>query len=194
MSLHKSIRPEIKENYALYKELLHDRKCISTPVIDISEQKKNQKNFLAQTEIIEHISLTDEITFSIEVKVSNYKYFLFILKCNRLSERPFFHYDSDGAAHRNYEEDTTPLKFQIISTPHFNCFNENGLSIAYKTAQLENEAERTALEDISLCVAHFCNESNIRLSDENYPTISIMAGTLPYDISIKDPNKGVQFL
>ncbi|MBC7553970.1 MAG: hypothetical protein H7257_08325 [Taibaiella sp.] len=86
----------------------------------------------------------------IEVNKQNYKRFSFILRCITLSQRPFFHYDSAGASHRNYD-DSLPLKEQKVDTPHFNCFKESGLSWAYKTEKLKNESERIALEDIYLC-------------------------------------------
>jgi hypothetical protein len=194
MSLHKSKRPEIKERYPLYTQLLKERKLVIESPIDVSEVKKNNRNYLATNTLVKHIRLSDEITFTIEVNQSNYKRFYFLLRCINLSDKPFFHYDSGGTAHRNYDEDSVPLKFQMIKTPHFNCFLESGLSWAYYTDQLKDSKESIALQDISLCLAHFCYESNIRLGEDAFPEINIAPGTLQFDIDKQDPNKGVPFL
>ena len=82
----------------------------------------------------------------------------------------------------------------VHTSPHFNCFNEKGESVAYKTEQLKNEQERVALEDINLCMSHFCYESNIRLNDDEYPGISILSSTLQLPIIKDDPNSGVEFI
>src|ERR1700733_8118374 len=132
----KIIIPEIRDNYSFYNRLLKERKSIFDSVIGISEIRKNQKNYLINTTEVKHIQLTDKIILTSEVKINNHKYFLFKLRYINLSETPFFHYDSDGATHRNYGNENLPLKEQQVTTPHFNCFNENGLSVAYKTDKL----------------------------------------------------------
>ncbi len=194
MSYHKSKDPKIKEKYPLYTQLLKERKSVIESPINVSEPKKNNGNYLTTKTFVRHISLNDEIIFTIEVNQNNYKHFHFLLRCINLTNRPFFHYDSNGTAHRNYDEDSVPLKFQMVKTPHFNCFLESGLSWAYYTDQLKDSKERIALQDISLCLAHFCHESNIRLGEDSFPEINIAPGTLQFDIDNQDPNKGVQFL
>ncbi len=189
----KIIITEIRDKYADYTTLLTGRKSVFEQVINITEKKGNNKNFLTNRDVnVKHSSLTDAITLIAEVRVDNYKYFNFKLRCRSLSEVPFFRFDSDGETHRNYD-DSIPLSEQQITTPHFHRFNENGLLIAYKTDKLLNEQERIALEDISLCVIHFCHESNIRLNDDDFPGISIMPGTFQFETENNDPNKGVNF-
>lgn len=194
MSLKKSRNPEIKENYALYTQLLKEQKHIKEAVITVSERRKNQNNRLAKQTFVEHVNLNDEISFTVEVNVGNYKCFWFILRCTNLSESPFFHYDSSGATHRNYDENSIPLTYQPIKTPHFNHFNENGLSLAYQPKQSGTEDEQIDFCDLSF-IKHFCIESNITLKEgEGFPGINIMTGTIPFDTENNDPNKGAQFL
>ena len=190
----KFIIPEIRDNYPLYTTLLKDSKAVFEEIIDISIPKKSNKNFLSRDNVgIKHITLTEEILFIADVKINDHKYFHFKLKCNSLCETPFFRYDSDGSSHRNYD-DNIPLSEQLITTPHFNCFNEDGIGIAYKTDQLKDDKKRAALEDINLCMPHFCHESNMRLNDSEFPKISISQGTLPLTLTKDDPNSGVDFI
>ena len=95
---------------------------------------------------------------------------------------------------RFFGKRSIPFADQQVTTPHFNCYNENCLNIAYKTEQLNNEEERKALEDINLCIAHYCNEANVRLKEDDFPTISILPGTLQLEIVQEDPNSNVKFI
>jgi hypothetical protein len=142
---------------------------------------------------VTHETISEEIIFISQVKARNYKYFHFKLKCTALCSTPFFRYDSDGDAHRNYD-DNIPLSKQQITTPHFHNFNDHGISMAYKTPELLNEATRTALEDISFSVVHFFNEGNIRLGVNDFPSVIILSRTLGLPQTEEDPNAGTKFL
>ncbi|UAY52702.1 hypothetical protein [Ferruginibacter albus] len=190
----KIVIPEIRDNYPLYTQLLKERKSTNERTIDVSSPKKSNRNFLIAENIsIKHSALNNNIEFIAEVKVDNHKYFLFKLRCKSLSETPFFRYDSDGCAHRNYDE-SIPFDEQLITTPHFNYFNQDGVLMAYKTEQLKDTNECEALQDINLCMSHYCMESNLRLNDEDFPSISILANTLQLPTVKDDPNSGVQFI
>jgi hypothetical protein len=182
--------PEIREQYSFYNQLLKERKSIFEEVIEIKE-RGNRGGFLENETAVKHISLSDDITFIAAVNIKNYKSFRFKLRCKKLSGTPFFRFDSDGTAHRNYDE-STPLGFQSISTPHFHHFSEKGECLAYKTDKLLNPAEAKALEDISLCVAHFCDESNLKLKESDYPDIQIVYG-LGFKAYDSDPLENIQF-
>ena len=190
----KVIIPEVRDNYILYTSLLKDKKSISQSIIDISRHKLSNPHFLINDSTdVKHPNIKDEIVFISEVKVKNYKYFLFKLKCISFCYTPFFRYDSDGSTHRNYDE-AIPLKEQQVTTPHFHYFNNSGISIAYKTKQLINAKSKEALEDINLCVAHFCSEANMRLNKDEFPAISILSKTLQLPLYDEDPNSGVNFI
>lgn len=186
-----SVNKDIKANYALYEKLLNERKSIFESVVDIKEIYNNA-NFLQQNVPVQHDLVKNNVELIVVVKVNNYRYFSFKLLCKDLSSTPFFRYDSDGDAHRNYSPDI-PLKEQQITTPHFHKFNEKGISFAYKTDIILNESERKALEDINLCIAFFCKESNIEPVKEDYPTIQINSKELPLDFSSIDPLLNVKF-
>ncbi len=77
----KDVDKNIKEKFSLYTSLLNERKSLSYQTIDVLELKKNNNHFLTKDTITSHITLPDEIVFTIDIKTSNYKYFQFKLKC-----------------------------------------------------------------------------------------------------------------
>jgi hypothetical protein len=183
--------PEIAAQYDFYVKLLAERKSVFEDVIEVSGVDGNNKNFLAKDSIVKHISINDELVLIVNVRIANYQYFQFKLRCKKLSGVPFFRYDSDGETHRNYD-DNIPLAEQQITTPHFHYFTKEGKCFAYKTDKLLEPREQKALEDIGICIAHFCDESNIRLGDNDYPEISITYG-LGLQLIENDPLKNIQF-
>jgi len=188
----KTIDKDIKNKYAFYQDLLEKRKSIFESVIDIKEISNNA-NYLEEKSETTHSTLNNLIDLIVTVKKNDYKYFQFKLRCKDLSETPFFRYDSDGIAHRNYENKDKILKEQQVTTPHFHHYNEDGLLLAYKTKSLLNEKEREALEDINLCITHYFQESNIRLNKEDYPTIIINSTEIPYEFEEDDPHSNIYF-
>jgi hypothetical protein len=190
----KVVSTNIKNNYPLYTILRKNRKSGVDKNIDISTPKPTNKNFLTNKKtLLKHITQSEEIVFISEVKIRDYKFFNFKIKCGSLCDMPFFRYDSDGPTHRNYDENI-PLAEQQVTTPHFHEFNKDGISIAYKTKQLLDDKERKALEDISLCAAHFYHEGNIRVGSNDFPTITILSNTLQLPHTEDDPNAGVNFI
>lgn len=166
---------EIKDGYDFYTKLLQERKFIFENVVEIRNVCSNQANYLENTATLKHETVVDENILIVQVRIENYKYFHFKLKCSKLSATPFFRYDSDGPTHRN-KDDNIPMSEQWITTPHFHKHTKEGKEIAYKTSKLLEVSEEKALQDIGLCIAHFCDESNIRLNQEDYPDIKITYG------------------
>lgn len=189
----KEIVTKFKEDYSTYKLLLEDTKSIFDNVIEINATGNNA-NTLEKIESIEHKSLNKDIDLIVNVKVNNNKFFQFKLRCKEYCNIPFFRFDSDGDTHRNYFENTTKLDAQQVKTPHFHIYNQDGLNIAYKTPQLENEKDRKALEDINLCIYHFFREANIILPNNHLPIVQIKGGSLDLDFSNDDPNANMTFL
>jgi len=188
----KEIRPEISTQYGFYNDLLKNRKSIFSALISVSEVGNNA-NILEDRIAITHSVLLNEIDLIVDVKMRNHNFFQFKLKCEDLSKVPFFRFDSDGDTHRNYDEDI-PLSKQQVTTPHFHFYNEKGINIAYKTKQLLDDAERVALEDINLCIKHFCHEANLRFNDDDFPEVEILHGDLKLKTTKEDPNSNVTFL
>lgn len=188
----KEIIPEIRDDYATYTVLVKDTKIAVDKIISITKSNNNA-NYIENNTDVKHISLPKEIVLIVTVKINNHKYFQFKLRCEELYKKPFFRFDSDGPTHRNYD-DNIRLEEQQVTTPHFNWYDANGLNIAYKTDKLLDEKERLALEDIDLCLAHYCHEANIRCIDDTFPEVLLETGELPLDMPpIDDPNANIQF-
>lgn len=183
---------EIKDNYDFYNNLLQQRKSIFSSIIDIKEIGNNN-NTLEKIESIKHIGIEDPMFLIVDVKLNNHNFFQFKLRYKEFIEQPFFRYDSDGDAHRNKIQGI-PLQQQRITTPHFHKFDKNGIEIAYKTDQLLDERECKALEDINLCIAHFCHEANIRFEEEDFPQVVIGSNTLGLTFEANDPNSNIDFI
>jgi hypothetical protein len=185
--------PQIQENYAFYNNLLLERKSIFAEVIEIN-QTGNNRNTLAYSTIVSHPNVEDDaMVLMVNVKVNNHDFFQFKLRYQPFVPAPFFRFDSDGETHRNKIEGIA-LEQQSITTPHFHKFNENGVEIAFKTDKLKDPKESAALEDINLCIKHFCHEANLRFQEDGFPEIIIGAGTLAFKITKEDPNQNITFL
>ena len=182
---------KIADNYDFYTKLVKERKLIFTDKIEINHIGNNA-NILEKTEAVKHTSITDELTFTVNVKLKNHNFFQFKLRNQNFCPQHFFRYDSDGETHRN-KIDGIPLKEQSIPTPHFHKYHENGYEIAYQTDKLLDENERKALEDINLCIKHFFHESNLRLNEDDFSDIFIMNNTLGFSLISTDPNENITF-
>lgn len=191
IKMSKEVVPAIRDKYVTYKKLLDERKSVFDSVIDINEVGNNA-NTLEKKTNLKHDNLPNDVELIVNVKINNYRFFQFKLKCKDLSGVPFFRYDSDGDTHRNYDG-VTPLSESSITTPHFHHFNENGVCLAYKTDKMLNEGELKALEDINLCVTYFCQESNIIPDKNDYPTIKINSTEFPFEFSEPDPLLNINF-
>jgi len=183
---------EIAENYDYYKKLLEERKSIFTEVIEINSVGNNA-NTLEKIEKVKHPITSDDLTFTVNVKVKNHNFFQFKLRYEKFCPKHFFRFDSDGDTHRN-NVDGIPLGKQSIPTPHFHKYHESGIEIAYQTDKLLDENEKKALEDINTCIAHFFHESNTRLKEDDISEVQIMTNTLGLSFSSNDPNENIDFL
>jgi hypothetical protein len=102
------------------------------------------------------------------------------LRCANFIKQPYFRFDSDGPAHRN-ENPKIPLEEQSIKTPHFNSFDENGNYIAYQNETLKNQTKAQIIaNDINFGISLFCMETNSKLNDNNFPTITELIQELDF--------------
>lgn len=160
---------EIRDKFDLFNELLHVDKTITTKEILLTPKKSNAVWLKGQSSVI-HKTISDEISFIVERSKRDSKYGIKLL-CNSLTGEPFFRFDSDGPAYRN-DFPEIPLEEQSVTTPHFNSFNVNGKSIAYKNQTLKKEKEAQHIaEDINFGVSLFCMESNSKLSNGDFPVV-----------------------
>jgi len=168
--LMKNINLDIAQNFSKFERLLGDKKHTTESQISLDKTKPNRHDINYAEMEVEHTELDDKITLIIESKKNNHKDFKFKLRCPSLSQTPFFRYDSDGPTHFNRNSDV-PLIQQMITTPHFNSFDNAGRNIAYKTDKLLDEKEAKALEDLNFSFIHFCFESNLRYPLDDFTSI-----------------------
>lgn len=186
------INAEIQSDYTTFVNLVNDRKHTTEKLIYLNDKKPNRQdtNYYDR-----HLSYPlKDIKLIIEARQNVKTCFRFKLRCEEFTKEPYFRFDSDGATHRNLDK-TLPLSKQIIKTPHFNTFDKGGNGIAYRTDELENPStEAVLLNDITLCFAHFCHESNIRFPQEDFSEIiPFPSDILPLDTNNEDPLANINF-
>jgi len=186
------INEEIKNNYVTFEGLLKNRKYTVEKHIYLNEKKPNRKDTNFYNDVLSY--KPHKVHLIIEARQDVATCFRFKLRCEHFTKVPYFRFDSDGATHRNINKNL-PLVEQVVTTPHFNSFDEDGNSIAYKTVELKDNTTRDILlKDISLCFAHFCHETNIRYPEEDFSeVIPYPSSMLPLDIKYDDPLANVDF-
>jgi hypothetical protein len=163
------INKEIRDNYELYKTLLEDYKEIINSKI-LLKTRSNNPYWLSGVSEVKHSNIDEIITITVERSKRENKYGV-KLRCKTLADEPFIRFDSDGPAHRNNDPEI-PFKEQVVTTPHFNGFNQYGRSIAFKSEILKLAQESLAIvNDINFGVAHFCSHTNITLENGGFPEI-----------------------
>lgn len=183
----------VKDDFEYYTELTYGEKAVKENPIYL-EQKVTHKDWLSKNSIVEHSTINEKVDLTVERKKSLYKYGI-KLSCKQFTNEPYFRFDSDGPAHRNTSEHI-PLSEQKITTPHFNCFDNEGMAIAYKSDVLKKEGEAKAIvENIEFGLSHFFQETNINQGDdESAPQIELKIPELFEDTSETDPLNGVNFI
>ena len=187
----KKVAHTIRENYELYNQLLKEQKSIFEGIISISENGNNI-NVLEKVVDLTHESYNGNTCLVVDVKVNNTNFFQFKLRSKEAFPMPFFRFDSDGDTHRNYI-DGLSIDEQQITTPHFHFYNEDGLNVAYKTDALRDEKQRKALQDISLCLNHFFQESNIVPGADDFVEVKVQPEQFPFDTNNINPHANVIF-
>ena len=185
---------EIKDNYPKYQELLNKTKNSFSKVIVLDEIKGNHQNTRGKKVDVAHVSTGENLELIVESKINNKKDFKFKLRAPEYTGIPFFRFDSDGVAHYN-RVPNVELPEQKVDTPHFHKYNDEGRNIAYKTEALEKDSEREALlNDISLCMAHYCDESRTYYNNEKYVEVIQTPPTeLDLNTDNDNPTQGVEY-
>lgn len=161
------INYDVRNDFEYFTKLRDDNKIIINSDIKF-ELKENNNRWEKWKSEIKHQICEEDIEFIIEVQKGTSKYGV-KLHCKKFTKQPYFRFDSEGPSHRNYNTDI-PLEDQSVSTPHFNSFDINGYSIAYKNEVLKNYNESKAIQnDLNFGVALFCDETNTKLENKSYP-------------------------
>jgi len=185
------INKEIALQYDFFLELFREKKMVDSNIIYL-KPKQNKLDWISGSSNVSHMTVDEVVLLSIEQSKRESKYGI-KLTCQELSSVPFVRFDSDGPAHRNDDPDK-PINEQKIETPHFHTFNEFGKSYAFKTPQLVDENECSAIiNDVNFGLAHFCHITNMSAKENIYPEVREMALELSFeDLPTVDFN-GVRF-
>ncbi|MFD2785354.1 hypothetical protein [Hymenobacter rubripertinctus] len=175
----KKINTIVRDNYERYTALIAEPKRTAGPGLDLSQKKGTNKVLHACQIPVIHSDDPIDLWLIAEIRIDRLHDFKFKLRAPSFMGEPLLNYDSAGPTHRN--EGVTSLPEQIVTTPHFNCYDQQGRRIAYKTAPLTNPEVVRELEDIDRCVIHFYEETRLTHDPAGYPAISLTApGTLPF--------------
>ena len=138
--------------------------------------------------------MSESIELIVESKVENKRDFKFKLRAPEYVGVPFFRFDSDGVAHYNRLPDVE-LPEQKVDTPHFHRYDSEGRNIAYKTESLIIDSEKEALmNDISLSMAHFCDESNTYYNNvKHIEVVQTPPNELDFERVNDNPTEGVDY-
>lgn len=184
----------IKNDFKLFEDLCKKNKVIVEREI-ILKKKVNNANFLEGFSDVKHAICDKQINFVVEQRIIDKRYGV-KLKCSNFSNEPYFRFDSDGPAHRN-NNPLIPLHEQKVSTPHFNSFDENGRSIAYKNDVLKDKKNADIIQkDINFGIALFCQESNATLNNQDgYPVVQRheLVLDLDFEKTLKDVIDNINF-
>ena len=185
---------EIKNDYPKYEELLRGIKNASTKTIILDEVKGNHQNTRVKNVDVAHASISDKLELIIESKIENKRDFKFKLRAPKYTANPFFRFDSDGVPHYN-RTPNLELPKQKIDTPHFHKYDSRGMNIAYRTKALKENGTREALlNDISLCMAHYSDESQTFYNNDEYIEIIQTPSTeMDFDSNNDNPTEGVKY-
>ncbi len=183
---------QIRTGFKTYTELRTKRKTVLISPIDVGKVKDRHPSLRVGHSNVTHQTVKKNLNFEVEVKIDNSKDFKFKLFCSEVFEKPFFRFDSAGASHKNNDSDI-PLKEQQVTTPHFHEYNPKGIEIAYKTKALLSGTQLPKLEDINICIMHFCEEGNMRYQKSDFPEVHLQKGELGLKFTNDDPLKNVGF-
>lgn len=183
---------QVATKYDFYRTLVDGKKTTEHETVNVTKVGNNKKILETSVEVSHESSDVDSVSLMVEVNKANQGNYKFKLNCEEFIPAPFFRFDSIGKTHR-VKRDGIKLNDQQVTTPHFHKYNEEGVEIAYKTKELIDKETAEALKDINLCLAHFCHESNLRLKEDDFPTVSVMPDTLGIQVFEDDPNQNIDF-
>ncbi|MCM0666401.1 hypothetical protein [Flavobacterium tyrosinilyticum] len=184
---------EIQTHFEKYEKLLGGEKNCEKKIIVLDEIKNNHSDTRLKSAKVEHPTIKMDMELLIESKVHDKRSFKFKLRAKDLTVEPFFRFDSDGVSHLN-KIPLTPLNELKIDTPHFHKFDNEGRNIAYQTDSLKNPTTREILlNDVSLCMAHYCDESKTYYNSEYIEIKQTPTSELDLDTDSFNPLNGVDY-
>jgi hypothetical protein len=167
----KKVCEEVRDDYALYEQLLLGPKLTQGGDIHVVDTKPSRADWLENRRNVEQLAQPTYLSMlHTEIKGKEHPNFKFLLFTSAFMSTPLANYDALGATHRNRYADV-PLSEQSITTPHFNRYDEAGHRIAYKTPPLTNPEALDQLTQATNCIILFYDEFNIRHTPAGYPAV-----------------------
>ncbi len=184
---------DIKIHFDKYEILMEGEKNCEMKIIILDEIKKNHTDTRLKSVKVAHPTIAMEVDLLVESKIDDKRNFKFKLRAKDLTGEPFFRFDSDGVSHLN-KIPLIPLNELKVDTPHFHKFDNEGRNIAYQTDALKDTNTREILlNDATLCMAHYCDESKTFYNTEYIEIQQTPASELDLDTDIFNPLKGVSY-
>lgn len=178
------INSEIIKNYDLFKKVRNSLKLINSERIILRGDSNHKVGEIGMESVFHQDVAEMHLTIKADkLIVSRYQ---FQLRSPDICQKPFFRLDVSGVTHRNKRPDT-PLIKQPIETPHFQCYDEFGINMAYQTEDLKNPITVEKIrKNINYGMLLFCEESITFASERKPPYIIRNENTLFIDEDI-DP-------
>lgn len=176
----------VKDKFPLYERLLLGVKTTQGRDFYISKLKPSNVKWRVDILDVDHSAEPlHESKLHTEVGIKDTSKFKFLIFADGFPS-PLVNFDSSGITHRNDKD--VPLAEQIITTPHFNRYDENGIRYAYKTPELKDPTISAQISDINNCIIHFYDEFNIHHNPAGYPSVlfKVMPQQEMFDIKTND--------
>lgn len=158
----------IRDNYDNYRIIIDEEKLILESPIKIKNKNKNPY-WSHGISKCKHKDLGFDLQLNIQTSSRDVKYGI-LLFCKPFCEQPVFRFDSAGPAHTNSKG--KPLLEEVVITPHFQRYNENGHEYAYRPESLNKGNNSLEIQnDINFGLSLFCMESNSFLENGDLATI-----------------------
>lgn len=171
---------EAKKDFGRLDLLTYGHKIPQEKILFLEETKSAWLN--SDCDLFHKDSPEENVFLKVTKRKINAGYRI-MLFCKDFMPLPYFKFDSDGPSHRN-PPNGNGLKGEAIDTPHFNTYDQNGISIAIQYEELVENA-KSITSDVGIGLPFFCKISNCVLDDGNYPHIEIKAPS----IDVMDPEE-----
>ena len=180
-----ALNTRVREHYEEYQAIKVDPKRSDTKDIFLKTKDNHKDRDIADIQITD---LLHDSGFTLRFYgnkdwASKYSLNLF---CKEFMEAACYRFDSFGDQHVNYRND--PLRKRVVTTPHFNEFDCDGIEIAYKSPELEDPKYDVA--DRIAVLKLFAQIHNIEMDDN---IVFHSESLFEPQGGIADPLKGVNF-
>jgi len=181
---------EVLNDHEQYTDLLLLRKQADSVNVKMEVEPKDRKHTEVGKVDFEHNN-SDKGYLECRQNLIHRRRYSFNIFVKTFMQLPLFRFDSSGGRHWNPKNEELSLPEKAVKTPHFQKFNKDGISIAYRTEYLE-ENEEEILNDIQTSLHGYCNECNLETNIGGQLTIIRQINLLDY-LPPNDPHSDAKF-